>query len=330
MSLTSRTRRAGTFAAAAITLGLAAGALTACSSDASATGDDDGSLSIALLAFDTTNPWVATLVSGAESKADELDIDLTVSNANYDNAAQIAQVQDAVAKGVDAIIIQAADADGIVPAVNQATEAGIAVFAVNANVGDGAEVVSFVGADQSQMGVGAAELVKEAVPDGGAVALIQGAVGNPISTVRTEGFTETLGEWPEYEIVATVTDNFTSDENLAVVQDLLAKYPAGQLDAIVAQGGQLYVGAEYAASIGRDDVAFIANDYPIQVRDAIVAGQIFGTVNQDGALQGSSAVEAAFNWLTGNQDAVQRPTQYIDLPLVTQDNVADFDTTWRS
>lgn len=314
---------------ASTALALGALALTGCSTDAPAEGGDE-SLTFALLAFDTANPWVATLVSGAEAQAEELGVELSVSNANYDNAAQIAQVQDAIAAGADAIIIQAADADGIVPAVNQAAEAGIPVFAVNANVGEGAEVVSFVGADQSQMGVGAAELVKEAVPDGGAVALIQGAVGNPISTVRTEGFTETLGEWPEYELVATVTDNFTSDENLAVVQDLLAKYPAGELDAIVAQGGQLYVGAEYAASVGRDDVKFIANDYPVQVRDAIEAGTIFGTVNQDGALQGSAAVEAAYNWVTGNEDDVERPTQYIELPLVTKDNVAEFETDWRS
>lgn len=323
------TRRGFLGLAAAAT---AAVALSACGSQeatpqATASG---GASSVALLVFDSTNPFVAALVAGAQKTADGLGIDLTVANGNYDNATQIAQVQDAIAKKASAIVIQAADADGIVPAIKQANKANIPVFAVNANVGEGADVVSFVGADQSEMGAGAAKLVKEARPDGAKIALIQGVVGNPIVTVRTDGFTKALAGDDAYPIVATVTDKFTSDGNLAAVQDLLAKYPKGQLDAIVAQGGQLYVGAKYAASHGRTDIAFIANDYPEQIEAGIKSGEIYGTVNQDPTLQGSAVIEAVHNWLTGAQDKVQRPTQYLELPLVTKANVAEYQSSWRS
>jgi ABC-type sugar transport system substrate-binding protein len=323
--------RRGAVAAIAATVTLTALALSGCSSSSasSSSGTSDGKKTMAFLAFDTTNPWIATMVKGAQQEAKKEGITLTVSNGNNDNATQVAQVQDAIAKHVSAIIVQAADSQGIVPAIQQADAANIPIFAVNANVASSAKVISFVGADQSQMGVGAAQLVEKALPDGGNVALVQGVPGNPITTVRTTGFQNELAKNSKYKLVATVTDNFTTANDLSAVQDLLSKYPKGQLGAIVAQGGQLYVGAKYAASVGRTDVKFIANDYPVQVQQAIKDGQMYGTVDQDGAKQGIAVIDAANNWISGKKDKVERPTQYIPLPLVTKDNVGQYSTSWK-
>jgi ABC-type sugar transport system, periplasmic component len=266
------------------------------SGEAADGGGSDESLSMAFLTWNTQAPFIATMVAGAEARADELGIDLTVGNSNQDNAVQISQIQDAIAKDVDAIILHAGDAAGVLPAVEQAQAAGIPVIAVNSALDT--DVAAFVGADHKEMGVGSAELVKEALPDGGTVALVAGITGNPVSEARGAGLKEGLADAPEYEIVAEVTDDFTTEGNIAAVQDLLTRFPAGELGAIVAQGGQLYAGAEYAASIGRDDVAFIANDYPIQVKSSIEAGQIFGTVLQDPGIQGEESVQAAFDIVT--------------------------------
>jgi ABC-type sugar transport system substrate-binding protein len=320
---------------AALSVGALAASLSACTSvgaanNTSSTGNANGPKSAALLVFDTANPFVATLVTGAKDAANKAGISLTVSNGNYDNATQISQVQDAISKGVSAIVIQASDAKGIVPAIKLANTANIPVFAVNSNAGEGANIVSFVGADQSEMGKGAADLVAKALPNGGKVALVQGVPGNPIVTLRTEGFTNQLKKTPNLNLVATVTDKFTSDGNLAAVQDLLSKYPQGSLDAIVAQGGELYVGAKYAKSIGRDDVKFIANDYPEQIEEGIKDGSVYGTVNQDPGLQGTRVIEAVNSWLNGDKTAVKQPTDYIPLPLVTSENVSQYAPKWRS
>lgn len=307
-------------------------ALAGCSTAGTETESDDvaagGCSNMAFLINNMANPWISTLADGAVAQAAELGFELTVQDGANDNATQIAQLQQAIADNVSGILIQTIEADGIVPAVQLANEAGIPVVAVNAGVGEGAEVVTYVGVDQFDYGVGLARLAEQALPDGGKVALIQGIVGNPVEVLRTEAVVETLGENDAIEIVATVTDNWSNDENLAVVQDLLTRFGPGELDVVIAEGPQIYVGAQYAHSIGRDDVKFIAGDFPNQVRDGIEAGEIFGAVLQDGAQQGKAGVEALCNWIEGNEGAVNRPTDFVEMPLVTKENLSEFSTSW--
>jgi ribose transport system substrate-binding protein len=269
------------------------------------------------------------MADGAEAYGKEIGVNVTIQNADLDTATQISQMQTAIANGADGILLQSVEADGVVPAVQQANNAGIPVVAVNSGVGDGAEIVTYVGVDQVDYGKGLGQLAAQALPDGGKVAIIQGVVGNPVEVDRTTGINEAVEAAGNLEVIATVSDSWSNDENLAAVQDLLTKYPAGQIDAVIAEGPEIYVGAQYAHSIGRDDVKFIAGDFPVQVRDAIEAGQIYGTVLQDGAQQGAAGVDAVCNWITGDKDKVKQPTDFVDLPLVTSENLDQFETSWN-
>jgi len=284
---------------------------------------------VAYLVNNVANPWISTMADGGEAEAKKLGASVKVQDANLDTAAQISQIQQAVADKVSGILIQSVEADGIVPAIKQANAAGIPVVAVNSGVGDGADIVTYVGVDQTDYGKGLANLAIKALPNGGKVAVIQGVVGNPVEVQRTAGIKDTLKAAGKYDVVATVTDSWNNDKNLAAVQDLLNKYPKGSLDAIIAEGPQIYVGAKYAQSIGRTDVKFIAGDFPVQVRDAIKSGSLFGTVLQDGAQQGVMGMDALCNWVNGKKSAVKQPTDFADLPLVTADNLTKYSTNWN-
>lgn len=296
----------------------------------SAGGDADTSCGdLSFFNVNMANPWLATLGEGTDAYAKENGITMTSYDAAGDLQTQISQVQQAIANGTRGILITPVESDGVVPAIKQANEAGIPVIAVNGAVGDGAEVVTFVGVDHYDYGVGLAELALEAIPNGGKVAIIQGVVGNPAEVLRTEALNDVLGDRDDVEIIAQVTDNWNNTENLAAVQDLLTRFGPGEIDVIIAEGPEIYVGAEYARSIGRDDVAFIAGDFPIQVRDAIKSGAVYGTVLQDGPIQGITALDAMCNWLAGNESAVQRPSLMLELPFVTAENVDEYETTWN-
>lgn len=322
--------RAGLVAIGLTTLAVVA---SSCSSGATSSGEAaEGSGScdnVAYLVNNISNPWISTMADGGEARAKELGVDIKTQNADLDTATQISQIQQAVADDVDGILIQSVEADGIVPAIQQANSAGIPVVAVNSGVGDGADIVTYVGVDQVDYGRGLANLAIQALPEGGKVAVIQGVVGNPVEVQRTRGITETLEAAGNYDIVAKVSDSWSNDENLAAVQDLLNRFPEGELDAIIAEGPQLYVGAEYAHSHGRDDVKFIAGDFPVQVRDAIEAGTLYGTVLQDGAEQGAMGIDDLCNWVNGDKDKVPQPTHFAELPLVTKDNLSDYSTSWN-
>ena len=128
--------------------------------------------------------------------------------------------------------------------------------------------------------------------------------------------------------MATPSDGFDNSKNLSVTQDLLSKYPKGTLNAVVAEGPQMYVGAEYARKNGRDDIAFIAGDYSKQVEAAIRSGALYGTVNQSPVLEGTQAADYAYYWLTGDKSKVTQPEALIPLPAITKANVDTNPAEW--
>jgi len=75
--------------------------------------------------------------SGAESAATSNGDKLVIFNANNDPAAQNSAIETYIQQGVDGIVIVAIDVNGIMPAVKQATDAGIPVVAVDAVLPDG-------------------------------------------------------------------------------------------------------------------------------------------------------------------------------------------------
>lgn len=303
------------------------GGCSAPGSDAAASGGDDQFV-LGVSEVSTEIPFLATLDASITERAEELGMKTTILNGESDIAKQIANIRTLISQKVDAILVICGDPTAPVGAINEAVEAGIPVFAVNAALDEAADVVTYVGSSDYDYGVAQGELLKTALPDGGDVAVILGLLGGVPQVQRLEGLKDALADRDDITIVDQPSDDFDNQKNLAVVQDLLSKYPEGSLDAIVAQGPQVYVGANYALEEGRDDVLFIAGDYPTQIQEAIESGAVYGTVDQSPVTQGETAAEYAYNWLTGEKDKIETPQFLVPLPAVTQDNVADNPSSW--
>jgi ABC-type sugar transport system substrate-binding protein len=255
-------------------------------------------------------------------------VDLDLQNGNADLATQVAIIQQFIAQEKDAIIVTPSDAEGIVPVVLEANAAGIPVFAANNRVGEGAEVVSFIGANDVEFGRRQGEMLVNAVGEEAKVGLVLGALGTSAQLLREQGMTEYLADHPGIEIIEKQTANWANDEALAVTQDMLSKYGEGEIDAIVGQGPEIKTGAQWAAENGRTDVMFLAGDYDYDVKVAISDGIIAGTVDQDPYPQGYEAVQYAYYWLTDQQDMVEQPDHFLPLPIVTADNVDEYPAAW--
>jgi ABC-type sugar transport system substrate-binding protein len=79
------------------------------------------------------NPFFGALAKGAEAKAKEINPNakVTTVSADYDLGKQFSQIDNFIAAGVDVILLNAADAKAIAPAVKRAQAAGIAVVGVD-------------------------------------------------------------------------------------------------------------------------------------------------------------------------------------------------------
>ncbi len=124
-----------------------------------------------------------------------------------------------------------------------------------------------------------------------------------------------------------MTDDFDSAKALAVVQDLLSRFPKGELDAIVMQGPEGAAAVDFAVRSGRDEIKFFAGDYPAEIRQLIHDGKIVGTVNQDPYPQAYHGLEMAYLYLMGREDEIKKPN-FMPLPLVTQANAEEIPPAW--
>jgi ABC-type sugar transport system substrate-binding protein len=326
---TFRTFRRGL---AAVTAAISLAGLTAgCGghdSNGSAAGGKNKTFTIGLANADSEIPFLASMQSAFEAEAKQHGMKTVVLNGSLDNAKQAANVQSLVARRVDLILVCSSSPTAVIPAIKQANRAGIPVMALNAQLHSGADLVTYIGASDRQYGQGEGKLIVQALPNGGKIAIELGPLGDTPQVERLKGIKDVLKSHPDIKIVATPVDNFKNSENLSVTQDLLSKYPKGKLDAIVAEGPEMYVGAQYARKIGRNEIRFIAGDYSKQVETAIKSGALYGTVNQSPVLEGKLGAQHAYYWLSGQKDKVKQPNYYIPLPLITKDNVDANPAEW--
>ena len=171
-------------------------------------------------------------------------------------------------------------------------------------------------------------MLTSAVGSRGKVAYIMGKLGTSAQIDRRAGLMEALKKYPDIQILQAQSADWDNAKALAVTQDFLSRYPKGSLDAIICQGPEGVTGASFAKQSGRTDVKFILGDYPADVRNAIMSGTVYGTVDQDPMPQGVNAVEDAVKWLDGKTSEVQQPNHYLPLPIVTKDNVDKFPPAW--
>ncbi|BCP55164.1 D-ribose ABC transporter substrate-binding protein [Kaistia sp. 32K] len=308
-------------------LGLAGATMLALGGTAAQTADAPR---IGFMIWNTSVPFYSNLIKTAEQTAKDLGVELNIQSGNGDLATQISVVQQFIAQDVDMILIAPSDPQGIVPVIRQATAAEIPVMAVNttADTSTGAKLVTYVGVDDFAFGQRQGELLVQAVGENAKVAYILGKLGTSAQLAREAGLMDTLKAHPGIEIIEKQAADWDNSKALALTQDFLSKYPQGSIDAIVDQGPEGVNGAQFASENGRTDVKFILGDYPADVRNAIIKGTVLGTVNQDPAPQGKFAIENAVKYLSGKASEVPSPNHYLDLPIVTKDNVEQHPAAW--
>ncbi len=96
--------------------------------------DDPGNVKIALVRYLSTGDFFQAYLSGVEKQSAALGVDLRVFDSRQDAALQADMVDQAIALGVDGIIVQHGLTESMQDAVQRALDAGIKVVAFDVNV----------------------------------------------------------------------------------------------------------------------------------------------------------------------------------------------------
>lgn len=204
---------------------------------------NDGSLSgkkskkwrVMVIPKGTTHQFWETLHAGAIKAADELgnvEVIWIGPQKEDDRTMQIQLVQNAVAKGVDGIVIAPLDAKALVKPVENAIDKGIPVVVIDSGL-ETSRIVSYVATDNYHGGVLAARRLGEVLHGEGRIILLRYSVGSESTEQREKGFTDTLAkEFPKVTYLSqSEFAGPTSDSAQKVAQTLVTRF-RGQIDGI--------------------------------------------------------------------------------------------------
>jgi ribose transport system substrate-binding protein len=212
---------------------------------------------------------------------------LIVTNANSQLNKQISDVQDLVARGVDALIVAPLNSEGLEPALAAAREKDIPVITVDRKL-TGPEhckdYLTFIGSDFVEQGRRAADALIKATGGKAKVAILLGSSGNNVTEDRNKGFLDRIKEKaPGLEVVAQQTGEFQREKGQSVTEQLIQANP--EIDAVYAHNDEMALGALVALrTAGKQpgqDVKVVSVDGTRNAVQAITKGQVNAVIESN-------------------------------------------------
>jgi ABC-type sugar transport system substrate-binding protein len=309
-------------------LGSALAVLALALGGASCGGDDDGggggggdsgeSRKVYLNAYAKEIQYFRDWHEGATAEAERLGWTVESEYGNLTPEQQVQQVENAIVKQPDVILITPIDEKSLEPVLREARNQGIKVITVGATVSDDSLVDSFVARENYDLGVEKAEFVIDELGGKGKVGIIHGIRGLTFSEEQKKGYEDTL-EGSGLEVVdGPFTGGFSSDLGLDATQNLLTQN--GDLDAIIFDNDDLAIGGIQAAkerNIAPDDILMLGTDGGSAALEVVEKGDLDMTISLCGYREGISAIQTAEKVFDG--DAEKRVVSHTE--TFTPDNI---------
>lgn len=258
-------------------------------------GKQEGKQKIALLMADLGNPYFHVLRDAVVKQGEELGYEVLVYDGQNDASKQPSQVEDALQKGVNAIVINPADEASTANALRDAISQNIPVVTVDRSVDiDG--ILSYLVTDNMKGGESAGKWLENKMPEGGKVIHMEGIIGTAPQRERGGGFLSVIDPAKnadsKFTILDTAVGEFSMAPAEAAMSDMLAKH--NDIDVVFAQNDTMAVGVVRAIeTAGRsgDGIVVIGFDGAKEAYDLIEQGKMAVTVVQDFNFIGSEAVK---------------------------------------
>ncbi|MDB5612853.1 MAG: rhizopine-binding protein, partial [Devosia sp.] len=257
---------------------------------------------VSMAAFDDN--FLTVLRNGMQDYAGTLDgVELQVEDAQNDVSKQMSQVQNFIASGVDAIIVNAVDTDSTAPMSQLAADAGIPLVYVNRqpiNLDTLPENQAFVASNEVDSGTletkEVCRLLTEAGKTEANIVVLMGELSNQAARQRTQDVHDVIAtpECSFMKIAEEQTGNWSRQQGADLVTNWLSAGIA--FDAVVANNDEMAIGAIQglkAGGIAMDAVIVGGVDATADALAAMEAGDLDVTVFQNAGAQGSGALDAA-------------------------------------
>ena len=288
-------------------------------------------IGVSMALFDDN--FLTVLRNGMIEMADGMEgVDLQVEDAQNDVAKQLDQVNNFIASGVDAIIVNPVDTSATQALTDAAASAGVPLVFVNRqpiNVDTLPDNQAFVASNEVDSGtletIEVCRLFAEAGKTEASVYVMMGELSNQAAVQRTADIHDVIAAG-KCAVTLNILDEQTANWSRDQAQTLMTNWlsTGAEFDGVIANNDEMAIGAIQAlkaAGVSMDDVVVAGIDATQDALLAMAAGDLDATVFQDAAGQGAGSLDAALKLARG--ESVEQKV-FIPFQLVTPANIGDY------
>ncbi len=226
--------------------------------------------------------WRAANTISIKETAEQLGVELRFLDAQQKQENQIEAVRKLIIQKVDIIGLSPIVETGWDEVFQEAKDAGIPIILVDRRAAVSEDLyVSYLGSDFLEEGRNAARVMVKLVNGRAKIVELVGTIGSAPANDRYTGFREILKDYPQMQIIASQSGDFTRARGKEVMEKFLRTY-GDQITAVYAHNDDMALGAiqaieNYGLRPGVD-IKIVSVDAARGAFEAMIAGKLNATV----------------------------------------------------
>lgn len=248
-------------------------------------GSAQSKITVAYAQAGLLNDWRVINQNDMEAAIKGAGWNFITANADSDPAKQLSDVESLLAQQPNVLVLAPQESAALAPAVDMCNEAKIPLLVVDrtleAEPGKGmykAEIVQSHYDSGVLLAQKAVELLKKknGSPKGNVVR-VMGFPGASTVIDPGNGWKSVMKDYPDIKVVGDGNGQYNKDAAIKVTQDLLQRFPKGQIDLVWSDYSDMTMGAiEVIKSAGRDELlGYIVDEggHKLSI-EAVIRGEI--------------------------------------------------------
>jgi galactofuranose transport system substrate-binding protein len=234
------------------------------------------------------SPWRIAETASMREEASRRGhrFELVVTDAQGQTAKQVSDVEDLVARGVQALFLAPLEYDGLEAALEVAKHGRVPVILIDraARGEPGKDYLTFLGSDFLDQGRRVARFLAEKTGGQAGIVELTGTSGSSVARDRAQGFREALRGHPAMRIIASQTADFSRVLGQRVMTNI-AQARGDRISAVYAHNDEMALGAIQALkAAGRrpgKDPLIVSIDGQRAALEAILRGELNATAESN-------------------------------------------------
>lgn len=275
---------------------------------------------------DADDQWLSYLFDEAKKFAEENpEFEFLFGDGENDLAKQTAVIENWIAQGVDAIVVNPYDSESTGSFIDKCHAAGVKIISVNRPLANQEAADGGCYGDSKQSGVLLMEVLAERLGGKGKIAIFVGEPSHEAAIKRTEGFKEVIAKYPDMEVVFEQSGHWNRAEGQKLMEDIMAS--GLEVDCIASNNDEMAIGALLALqqAVNTDILVGGIDASPDALQYLGPDSQYVATVFQDAHGQAYGSLGMAVSLLKGEQIEKEKLIPY---ELVTPDLKDKYLAIW--